>query len=222
MEDPYVLRNNIIYTWLLCWKNNPLIRKNLNKDIALKIAKLIQVDMSDWCYWNGKQMHFAVWFRGPYEWIWLVKEETYAKAPCNICWRPCERIIGIIENYENCKVHGRQVEGMIRKNCKDCGKFGICLPCSHVLLVSKKYIIPEEKYTINHPKLKDFTKKDHICFNCGIHFKMNEQDDDWFIPACSDKCDDLLHNEKYNKIIEYRTNFGLNWKEHYLEDEFRR
>ena len=46
-KNPYEIRRRAIYAFLLCWEKNPLLRKCLSRDVALKIAEFVQVEIPE-------------------------------------------------------------------------------------------------------------------------------------------------------------------------------
>ena len=123
ISTPYDRWKKQIVTWLLCFKHNPTINI-ITKDVALIIARMIQADLSNWCYWNHKNLMHLAGFGPPYEWIWLIENERYCTAPCHICLKP-RRISGL---DFMCQTHGRQSEIKRSANCS-CRRFGIARLC---------------------------------------------------------------------------------------------
>lgn len=149
-KDPYEIWKSQVYTWLMCWRKNVNIHTYINKNIAVTIACLIPLDLTDWCYFNTlsredeifgeteyvQKMHLAIWYRGPYEFIWLPSDEFYGRPPCRFCLRPCVDLRKLYEDNPNWGCNNKVCQSTCGKitlpECSDCGHFGICITCFQV------------------------------------------------------------------------------------------
>jgi hypothetical protein len=165
--DPYEKRSAQITTWMLCAK-----RLSICKDVAKYISKMIPLDLRGVVKWEDGEVEarLIIWYRGPYEWIWNLKDDIHGRAPCNICLRPCSEITNhqkplmkcgfniVPHSCWICPVHGilRSRNCETKKNVKPgwndfddgiaCGHFGICLHC---FSKNFKNVMVEEIYNSN-------------------------------------------------------------------------
>lgn len=174
--NPWEKRRVQIITWLLCSKRLK-IPKYVDKIIAKSAFPL---DLRGWINWDDSELHLCIWFRGPYEYIWIDKRDIHGKAPCNICLRPCALIInneatmtlgsrGVVSHScYLCPVHGILKQ---RANCNSCGKFGICEPCFEDLTSSKELLVNRKYINDISVPVKSSIRKTKKCLDGKIEYK---------------------------------------------------
>lgn len=182
-KDPYEIWKSQVYTWLMCWRKNVNIHTYINKNIAVTIACLIPLDLTDWCYFNVlsrdkdgfssrtkviHKMHLAIWYRGPYEFIWLPRDELYGRAPCRFCLRPCEDFRTEFMVKPNWVCNNKVCQSTCGKitlpECSDCGHFGICITCFQVAskrlnVAFKDIYLSDSKFTNSNTPQKRMNRQ---------------------------------------------------------------
>ena len=164
MNDPFEGRNAQIFTWMLCAK-----RLGIPKGVDVLIAKraFTVLDLTQPIKWDEDlDLQFCIWWRGPYEWIWVCKQDINGRPPCNVCLRPCYVIEQRDQYNYLCVIHGLLKP---RWNCAFCGVFGICTEC---FVKTYKNVKFQERYlsdrdTFHAKKVLQMTS----CMNGKIRYK---------------------------------------------------
>lgn len=121
-RNPYEIRRRAIYAFLLCWERNPLLRNCLSRDVVLKIAELIKVDIPEILeFGNARFVQKTVATPYPYYFVvgWKKMVSHIEYYACGECGLPINCLVLTLWEYgeteTTCKSNSQYYERFIHK-----------------------------------------------------------------------------------------------------------
>jgi len=164
--DPYERHKKCVYTWLLCWKRIRKKKSIHEKQIGVKIAKLLSINFK----YAQKENYRLKNDKEEYYWI---DHDSDTLKPCPECFLPLFRF-GIFDEPGLCgkcsKNHRYSIKDLYDlPQC--CGHEAfICSSCALSLAQKNNWLLPEDNSAIGHVNKTELyrrTLQTRKYFACG-------------------------------------------------------